>query len=79
MRLASEWVPGIKTGAIAADTPFVTEGLYECLPQGNAAIFHGVMGVHFKVSPAFQRQVDDRVLRKKRQHVVKKRDASLDF
>src|SRR5690349_9376556 len=75
VRFASKRVPGIKASAIAANAFLVSQCLAECLSKGNAAVFHGMMGVNLQVAFATQLQVHHRVLGKERKHVIKERDA----
>ncbi len=48
------------------------------LPEGNPAIFHGMMSVYFEVAVAFQDEIHDRVFGEQGQHVIKERNPGLD-
>ena len=75
---AGKRIPRVETGAIAANPFLVAERFQEGLAQSDAAILDGVVSVHLEVAFATQVQIDHRMLRKERQHVVEKRDAGFD-
>jgi hypothetical protein len=68
----------VKTVAIAANPFFVSQGLYERQSERQAAIFHCVMGVHFQITLATQRQVHNRMFGEQGEHVIEKRDTRFD-
>ena len=75
---AAQGAPRIESGSISAQTSFVAEPFCEGLAERDAAVLDRVMRVHFQVALAVELQIEDRVLRKKRQHVIKKRHAGFD-
>jgi len=75
---ASEGVFRVETGAVAAETPFIAQGLEKGLAQGDATIFNSMMGIDFQVAFALEFEVADGVLGEKREHVIQERDARLD-
>src|ERR1044071_1000019 len=75
VRLAAEWIPGIKTGAIAAYASLIAQGFCERLTQNDSTIFNGVMSINLDVSITAQSQIQHRMLRQKLQHVIEKRYA----
>ena len=77
-RLAGPGIEWMKAGSIAPDSLLVSQRLAHRLPERDAAILDGVMPVHFEVALAAQVEIHHRVLRKQRQHVVKKRNTRLD-
>ena len=78
MRLAGKWVARIEARSVTPDTCLVPECLANGLAERDAAVFHGVMRVHFQIASAAQLQVHHRVLGEERQHVVKKREPRPD-
>lgn len=74
-----ERIPGVKPRPVTADSSFISQRLNERLSQRDAAIFHGMVRVHFQIPRTFQLQIHYRVLREERKHVVEERDARLDF
>src|SRR6185369_1850984 len=64
--------------AIATDAALVPQGRHKRLTEGDAAILNGMMSVDLKVAFAHQPQIHHRMLRKKGQHVVEKREAGFD-
>jgi hypothetical protein len=51
---AGEWITGVKSCAVAPDTPFVSQRLQEGLAKGNPTIFHRVVGIDSQVTLAVQ-------------------------
>ncbi len=68
----------METVAVAADAALIPEGGRESLSEREAAIFHGVMGVHRQIALANEIQIHRRVFGKQGQHVVEKGDARFD-
>ena len=75
MRFASERIPRIKSGPIAADAFLLSQGFAESLPKRDAAIFDRVVGVNVEIALATQFQVYDRMPGEESEHVIEKRDA----
>ena len=75
---AGERIFRMKARAVAADSFFVAQRLCKRLAQRNAAIFDGVMRVHFQITDGFESQINDSVFREQCQHVIEERDSSLD-
>jgi len=76
--LAGKWIFRMKTGAVTPEAAFVAERASKCLAEGEAAVFDGVVRVHFQIAGAAEFQIHDGVFGEERQHVVKKRDAGSD-
>ncbi len=72
VRLAGKGIAGIKSRAVAANSPLVAQRHPEGLSQREAAIFDGMMRIHRQIARAFQLQVNDRMLGEKRQHMIEK-------
>ena len=51
---AGKWILRMEAVAVAADAAFVAERGGDGLAEGDAAVFDGVMGVHFQVASAAQ-------------------------
>ena len=49
---AGEGISGVKTVSVTANAAFVAQGLHESLAERDAAIFDGVVGIHFEVAIA---------------------------
>ena len=64
----------IETGAVAAEARFIAESLMESLPERDAAILHGVMGIDFEIAIAFELEICDRMLGEESQHVIEERN-----
>ncbi len=79
IRFAGERIIRMKTVAVATDAAFVAEGGSYSLAERDAAIFNRVMRVHFQIAVAAQIQIHGGVLRKEREHVIKKRHAGSDL
>ncbi len=69
----------MKARAITADAALVAQRKRESLAKRDAAIFDGVMRVHFEVAFALEPQIHRCVLRKEREHVVEERNAGFNF
>ena len=63
---------------VTADTELFAKGKLESLSKRQAAIFDRVMRVHFQVALANELQIEGRVLREEREHVIKKRNPRFD-
>ncbi len=72
--LTREGIPRIKARAVPPQAPLVPERFTERLTQGNPAVLHRMVRVHFQIALAGQLQVTGRMLRHQGQHVVEKRD-----
>jgi hypothetical protein len=68
----------VKPGAIPPDALLVPKRPDKGLPQRNAAILNRVVRVHLQIAPASKPQIDRRMLRKQRQHVVEEWNAGPD-
>jgi hypothetical protein len=76
--LSSEGVSGVKPSPIPANSLLVPQRLDNGLPQGNTAVFHGVVRINGKVPVATKLQIQDRMPGEQRQHVVEEGDAGFD-
>ena len=68
----------MKSRTVSADSFFVAERLRKCLPERDAAIFDGVMRVHFQVADCFESQINDRVFGEQSEHVIEEWNSSFD-
>ena len=63
--------------AIASDALLLAQCLANCLPEGDARIFHGVMKIDFNITLGVEIEIEESMPGKERQHVIKKRDAGM--
>src|SRR5665213_1306705 len=77
-RFAGEWIFRMKSKTVTANSFFIAQRSRESLSEREAAIFHGVMRVHFQIALAFQLQVNDGVFGEQRKHVIEKWNSGLD-
>ncbi len=73
--LSRPGIARVKPGPIAANPALVAERLPERLTEGQSTIFNRVMGIDLQIAPASQFQIDDRMSREEREHVIEKGDA----
>lgn len=64
--------------AVTKDAAFITNGFCKCLPQANANILDGVMLVDVEIAFGLNLEVEQTVLGKQLQHVVKEPDSRLN-
>src|ERR1051326_2646672 len=73
-----KWILRLKPGPIPPYPFFVAERLQKRLAQRNPAIFDRMMRIHLQIPLAPQLQIDNRMPREQRQHVIEKRNPGLD-
>ena len=61
--------------AVAGDARLVAERLADCLADHDTHVLHGVMRIHIEIALRLQRKIEEPVLGKSRQHVVKESDS----
>lgn len=60
---------------VSLDACFVAEGFPNGVAEDDAGVFDGVVTIDFKISVDVDGEVDERVLRKQREHVIEKRES----
>lgn len=63
---------------VAAYAFFVADGLGKCLTQGDADVFHRVVGIDMQIALGDDIQIDQTMARHLIKHVLKKRHASIE-
>lgn len=73
-----EGIARVEACAIALNALLIPQSFAERLSERYSAIFDGVMGVYLQIAFAAEVEVEHAVLREEREHVIEKRNASVD-
>ena len=64
-------------GSVTHHAGFISDGFFQCLPQNDTGIFHGMMSVHVQITVDTALQIHKTMLCKSRKHMIKETDPRL--